>query len=88
MRNDMSIGSSETRRRTSNRYTGATVVRITDSGLAYVAEAETKRAHVFCFDKIQNYRGQTPEELGLRVGQDVTLTIHNGTVRSVEVPRK
>lgn len=70
------------------RRADAVVIRLTTSGLAYVLEDSSKCAHVFSFDKIRGYQGQTAEEMGLRIGAHVTLFVDGQMVDRVELARK
>ena len=44
------------------------VLEIVPGGLAYVEERGSKKRFAFTFGKIRDYRGETAQELGLRVG--------------------
>jgi hypothetical protein len=49
---------------------GGVITRIEDFGLGYV-KADTGQYYAFEFDKIENYGGETPREIGLRAGARV-----------------
>jgi hypothetical protein len=61
----------------------AVVGRVNDTGLAYVHTGQ--RTYVFSFDKIENYKGETADELGLRQGTSVLLKVLGPHVTSVHL---
>lgn len=60
----------------------ATVDRVTQSGLCFVVD-DYQRMYGFMLDRVKNYAGQSPEEIGLHRGDRVELSIVNGKVLSV-----
>jgi len=50
------------------------IVRVSEDGLAFLEEADSKRCFAFTFDKIAGYRGQSAGELGLRIGSRVAFS--------------
>lgn len=61
------------------------VVRIHTAGLAYATDVPGDRAFAFRFSKIRGYRGESPAEVGLRVGSHVRLSLVNDQVVSVDL---
>lgn len=69
--------------------TKAVVVRVIDSGVAYVNVNRTDYVAGFSFGKIQGYRGESAKELGLRPGLEVSIDCDDyGKVTSVYMPRQ
>ncbi len=66
------------------RQTG-TIVRVNPVGLAYTEDIKTKEIFSFTFDKIEGYRGESAEELGLIAGSRVVFSSSDGIVRSVQI---
>lgn len=64
----------------------AKVLRVSNAGVCIV-EDPSREHHGFTFDKIDNYGGQYPKEMGLIEGTDVTVTLSpEGLVESVAFP--
>jgi hypothetical protein len=61
------------------------IVRVVNSGLAYIENKDDNASFVFTFDKIPGYRGEYPKELkqfstrGLCNGVNVRFTIDDNT---------
>lgn len=65
----------------------AILARATDQGLAYIVDAQTNEAYAFTFDKIENYRGESCKEMGLRTGVQVLFRLDaNAQVEQVLKP--
>lgn len=47
------------------------LIRINNAGLCFIEENTSGRRYVFTFDKIVGYAGQSPGELGLRIGRQL-----------------
>lgn len=61
------------------------VLRINDVGLGIVEDKESHQQFAFTFDKIRDYRGEKPREIGLFVGAHVRFnTTADWQVTSVE----
>ena len=60
------------------------VIKFSRSGIGILEDLETKEQFGFTFDKIKGYGGEYPEELGLRVGSEVSFDAgEDGVVVSV-----
>ena len=62
-----------------------TIVRVNPVGLAYTEDIESKTIYSFTFDKIEGYRGESAEELGLIAGSRIAFSSADGIVRSVRI---
>ncbi len=51
----------------------AVIVRVTNGGIAYADDPSKEHLIAFSFGKIQDYKGQSAEELGLYSGQEITI---------------
>lgn len=51
------------------------VIRINRFGLGIIEEEPSTTRYVFTFDKIRGYRGESPREIGLKVGTWVEFTL-------------
>ena len=60
-------------------------MEVVPGGLAYVEEKGSKRRFAFTFGKIRGYRGETAQELGLRVGSLVRFSVTDERVDEVEL---
>ena len=60
-------------------------MEIVPGGLAYVEERGSKKRFAFTFGKIRDYRGETAQELGLRVGSPVRFSVTDERVDEVEL---
>jgi hypothetical protein len=54
-------------------------------GLAYTEDVESKCVYSFTFDKIRAYRGESVEELGLKMGSVVRFSVQDGVIRTVQI---
>lgn len=63
------------------------VLRVNEQGLGIIEDKKSHEHFVFTFDKISSYRGEKPQEIGLRVGAQVrfSATADTGIVASVEL---
>ncbi len=62
------------------------LIRFSRAGLGVLEDLATKEHFGFTFDKIEGYGGEYPEELGLRVGSEVSFDAReDGVVVSVAV---
>jgi hypothetical protein len=50
------------------------ILRINNAGLGIVEDEHSQQQFVFTFDKIRNYRGEEPRQLGLTVGAHVRFS--------------
>jgi len=65
-----------------------TVVKLLDrSGLGYVTPEGSNELFVFTFDKIQDYKGEEAQQLGLRTGATVTIDFKNHRISSIRLNR-
>lgn len=74
-----------------SRYQKAIFSRVTGDGVGYLVDEGSNKTFTFTFDKIPNYRGQSPKELGISAGAPVTYDLDNaGHVSRVELtpPKK
>ena len=62
-----------------------TIIRANPVGLAHSEDIKSKEIYSFTFDKIEGYRGQSVEELGLISGSRVAFSSLDGVVRSVRI---
>ena len=62
-----------------------TILRVNPVGLADAEDTKSKEIYSFTFDKIEGYRGQSVEELGLISGSRVAFSSLDGVVRSVRI---
>lgn len=62
------------------------VVRLEDFGLGFIQPEQSNQQYPFTFDKIEGYRGEPPNTLGLHVGSNVTFTLQNGMIDSIQLP--
>lgn len=53
----------------------ATLIRVTNDGLAYLVDDGTQAVIPFTFDKIARYRGESVAELGISEGTAVTYSV-------------
>jgi hypothetical protein len=67
-----------------DEHTGL-VLQISNTGVAIVEDVSTHGRYAFTFDKIQNYRGQTIGELGLKEGSRVRFSTSGDRVEQVDV---
>lgn len=61
------------------------IKRVSPAGLGFVEDDATRTLFAFTFDKIDNYRGETPRELGLAKGRHVRFTTEDDKVVSVQL---
>ena len=66
------------------------ILRINEQGLGIMKDAQSQEQFVFTFDKITGYRGESAQELGLKVGARVLFnsTADTQVVVSVEKPTR
>lgn len=62
-----------------------TIVHVDRSGLAYVSPDGLDEILPFTFDKIYKYRGEQPEQIGLRKGAHVLFNADQGRVLIVKL---
>ena len=62
-----------------------TIVQIDSFGLAAVKTEGDGRIYPFTFDKIRKYRGESPREIGLRLGAQVRFLAADGKIKDVEI---
>jgi hypothetical protein len=62
-----------------------TIVRLNPVGLAYTEDTESKCVYSFTFDKIRAYRGESVEELGLKLGSLVHFSVQDGVIHTVQI---
>ncbi len=58
----------------SDRHEGV-VVRVNPAGLGVVKDARSEQLYAFTFDQIRDYHGESPAEIGLRVGRRVVFYV-------------
>jgi hypothetical protein len=56
------------------------VLRANDYGLYVIRDMNSDRQYVFTADKLDSFRGESREELGVHRGSVVTVTIENDKV--------
>ena len=62
-----------------------TIIRVNPIGLAFAEDKKSKEIYSFTFDKIEGYRGQSVQELGLVLGLKVAFSSLDGVVCSVQI---
>ena len=62
-----------------------TIVQMDSFGLAAVKSEGDGRIYPFTFDKIRSYRGESPREIGLRLGTQVRFLAADGKIKDVEI---
>src|ERR1700727_2255171 len=68
-----------------DRMVVATVLQLKDNGIGYLCEQDSSRTYVFTFDKIQDYKGENIDQLGLRIGAVVRVTLAGKRVARVQL---
>lgn len=62
-----------------------TVYRVENTGFGIVVADSTHDDYAFTFDKIEGYKGEYAEELGLRAGSAIRFVVNDGQVIKVKL---